>query len=856
MRTRRRVPPRKPRLRLRTRSKGIALRSFFAGVCLLENPFPIDGIYDYRIPEELDGDVVPGAFVTVPFGITNQRRLALVCELRETSRYQELKSVIAVCPDQISLDAEMLGLCSFMKQRTLCSTGDAVRAMIPASALSRLCSVFSLSPHHIPTDSDELSSSDLFVYEYLKSHGETDTASLRDRFGAGVELRLKRMCARGYLQKRVILKGASEGLTRRIWELAVSPAEAQELLNDFYEDKRGRLLTSSKQKDIVECLLHTEEALTASELCERADVTESPLKTLLKKNILRCYDLRVDRNPYASMPFVGQEPIRLSEEQSEAVEKISALAFSGEAKAALLHGVTGSGKTSVMTALIDRLLEKGRGVILLLPEIALTPQSVSIFCARYGERVSVIHSGLSSGERYDAFCRIRDGLSDVVIGTRSAVFAPVKNLGAIIIDEEQEHTYKSDQNPKYHARDIARYRCNHHKALMLLASATPSLESYRKAKEGVYTLLRLTKRFGDAVLPRVEIADMREESGKGNLSPMGERLARELCRVTETGEQAILFLNRRGYNHFLSCRSCGGAVTCPSCSVAMTYHTRKGTYREGDMVCHWCGRRMPLPKVCPSCKSEHLARMGFGTQRVEEELGELLPSAKIMRMDTDTTTSKFAYDEMLSGFRAHKADVLLGTQMVTKGHDFPDVTLVGVLLADASLYLDDYRAAERTFAMLTQVIGRAGRSNKKGMAVIQTNNPDSEIIRLAAAQDYESFYEREIRLRRLLVFPPFCDIALLTLTGSEEHLLLRASTLLGELVKELAEGEYKDVELVTFGPFEAPVYRVDNKYRMRMVIKCRLQKRTLAMFAELLCSFSRKVGKRLTLSVDFNPSNL
>ena len=288
----------------------------------------------------------------------------------------------------------------------------------------------------------------------------------------------------------------------------------------------------------------------------------------------------------------------------------------------------------------------------------------------------------------------------------------------------------------------------------------------------------------------------------------------------------------------------------------MTYHTRKGTYSEGDMVCHWCGRRMPLPKVCPTCKSEHLARMGFGTQRVEEELQALLPKAQILRMDTDTTSSKFAYDEMLSRFRSHGADVLLGTQMVTKGHDFPDVTLVGVLLADASLYLDDYRAAERTFAMLTQVIGRAGRGKKKGMAVIQTNNPDSEVIRLACAQDFDSFYEREIRLRKLLVFPPFCDIALLTLTGSDENILLRGSTMLSQSVKELAEGDYKDVELITFGPFEAPVYRVDNRYRMRMVIKCRLQKRTLSMFAELLCSFSRKVGRKLNLSIDFNPSNL
>ena len=509
-----------------------------------------------------------------------------------------------------------------------------------------------------------------------------------------------------------------------------------------------------------------------------------------------------------------------------------------------------------MIELIDRLLEEGRGVILLLPEIALTPQSVAIFCARYGERVAVIHSALSQGERYDAYCRIREGRADVVIGTRSAVFSPVKNLGAIIIDEEQEHTYKSDQNPKYHARDVARFRCAHNKALMLLASATPSLESYRKAKEGVYTLVTLKERYGAARLPRVEVADMRREAGGGVLSPLGERLAAELCRVTEAGEQSILFLNRRGYNHFVSCRSCGEAVTCPRCSVALTYHTRKGTYREGELVCHWCGHRAPLPEECPACKSPHLARQGFGTQRVEEELGTLLPSARVLRMDTDTASSKLSYDRMLGAFRAHEADVLLGTQMVTKGHDFPDVTLVGVLMADSSLYLDDYRAAERTFAMLTQVIGRAGRAEKEGLAVIQTANPDSEIIRLACAQDYEAFYEREIRLRRLLVFPPFCDIALMTLSGMLETEVLRASTLLSAMLQKKHTESYADVELVTFGPFEAPVYRVDNKYRMRMVIKCKLTRRTLALFAEILTEFSIKIGRSIHLGIDFNPSGL
>lgn len=832
----------------------MTVKSCIAGVCLLDNPFPIDGVYDYRIPEELCEDVRPGVFVTVPFGTANHRRTGLVCEVRGRSDYEELKTVVSVCPERLSLDEEMRGLCDFMKQRMLCTTGDAVRAMIPASALSRLITLYTPVPGHIPTDSDELQSSDLFVYEYVCKRKEASGAAVRDRLGAGVEASLRRLVRQEYLQKRVVLKEGTAELTEKRFGLAIAAEDAKRLLAGEKVEKLR--LTSSQQKAVLKALGESGEQLTAKELKTRAEVSDAPIKALVEKGIVTASEQRIERNPYATARFVGQTPLTLNGEQEEAVKTLTELAFSDSAKAALLHGVTGSGKTVVMTALIDRLLESGRGVILLLPEIALTPQSVSIFCARYGQRVAVIHSGLSAGERYDAYCRIQSGDADLVIGTRSAVFAPVRNLGAIIIDEEQEHTYKSDQNPKYHARDIARYRCSHHKGLMLLASATPSLESYYKAKEGVYTLVRLTKRFGGARLPEVCVADMRRETQGGNLSPLGTRLMEELCRVHAKREQAVLFLNRRGYNHFISCRTCGEAVLCPNCSVALTYHTRRGTYAEGDLVCHWCGRRMPLPRLCPSCHSEHLARMGFGTQRVEEELQKLLPTASVLRMDADTTATKHAYDEMLGAFRSHESDVLLGTQMVTKGHDFPDVTLVGVLLADASLYLDDYRASERTFSMLTQVIGRAGRGEKHGIAVIQTNNPDSDVIRLACAQDYETFYEREIRLRRQLVFPPFCDIALLTLVGAFENELLKASQLLAKQIQVMTKGEYRDVALITFGPFEAPVYRVDNKYRMRMVIKCKLTRRTLSMFEKLLSDFSFKVGKKTTLSIDFNPSSL
>ena len=411
-------------------------------------------------------------------------------------------------------------------------------------------------------------------------------------------------------------------------------------------------------------------------------------------------------------------------------------------------------------------------------------------------------------------------------------------------------------DPKYHARDVARYRTAYHGALLLLCSATPSLESYKRAKEGRYTLLTLKKRPAGAILPEVTVADMRGEAGGGNLSPLGGELTAALREELEKGDQAILFLNRRGYNHVVSCRSCGKPITCPACSVSMTYHTKPHTYNEGELICHLCGRRQPLPQTCPDCGSEHLARLGYGTQRVEQELGEIFTDRKVLRMDTDTTSSRYAYEEMLGAFRRHEADVLLGTQMVTKGHDFPDVTLVGVLMADASLYLDDYRAAERTFSMLTQVVGRAGRAEKRGRAIIQTCNPDHEVIRLACKQDYETFYEREIELRRLLVFPPFCDIALLTLSHRDERTLFAGARQLTDLFKKAIGGEYRDVQVVVFGPFEAPVYRAEGRYRMRLVVKCKLTKRTRALFASLLAGFRQGWGDLPQISVDFNPTNL
>ncbi len=610
----------------------------------------------------------------------------------------------------------------------------------------------------------------------------------------------------------------------------------------------GKLRLGTAERRAVVYLQNGEVSETV--LREQADVSPTTLKNLVSKGLLRVRTKELFRNPYADRVKEPDES-PLSEEQEKAAGELSSLALSGNPCAAMLYGVTGSGKTRVVKAVIDRVLEAGRTAIVLVPEISLTGQTVDLFCRFFGERVAVIHSGLSAGERLDAFKRIRAHEVDVVIGTRSAVFAPLENIGVIVIDEEQEHTYKSDMNPKYHARDVARYRAAKNGALMLLASATPSVESFWKAKSGVYSLVTLKNRYGKAVLPEVLFADLREDAAKGKLSPIGTVLSGEIEANLSRGEQTVLFVGRRGYHNFVSCAMCGEVVTCPNCSVSLTYHREP----SGDLLkCHYCGHTQTVPDKCPKCGSEHLGRRGFGTQLVAEELAAKFPAARVLRMDADSTAGKFAHEEILSKFRSHEADILIGTQMVTKGHNFPDVTLVGVISADSALYLNDFRATERTFALLTQVIGRAGRAEKPGRAVIQTYNPDNDTLRLSAAQDYEGFYANAIPLRQSLVFPPFCEFLLLAVTGGEEKDVLETSAKLNARLDELLKSDYADVSLYKFGPFEAPVYRVNNIYRMRIILKCAVTKRVRELTRRLLYEFSKNAGA--TVSADVNPNGL
>ena len=659
-----------------------------------------------------------------------------------------------------------------------------------------------------------------------------------------VKTALSLLCKGGEVERRFVRTPDTVPKTARFYTLVPTGEERASLL------RADGPLT---EKCRAVCLFLNEEGgLFRDEITDRLNISDAPIKTLLKKGVLREEQREISRNPYLALSKKRDtEPVALSRAQSAAYEEINAVYEKKAPACVLLHGVTGSGKTKVMIKLLDRALSEGGQAILLVPEIALTPQTVGIFCARYGERVSVLHSSLSTGERFDAYRKILHGEADLVIGTRSAVFAPLSRLSLILIDEEHEHTYKSDAAPRYHTREVAAFRSGEHRAMTLLASATPTVESYYKAKQGKYTLVSLSERYGGTLLPATEIIDMRDELRAGNTSPISRRLSEALTETVEEGKQAALFLNRRGYHHTVSCRGCGEPLICPHCSISLTHHADyTGTY----LLCHACGTKRPMPDACPSCGGGHLSFLGAGTQKVQAVLQEAGDGLRVLRMDADTTSRKSSYERILNRFRQKDADVLLGTQMVTKGLNFPNVTLVGVVvLADTSLYTHDFRAAERTFALLTQVIGRAGRAGEIGRAVIQTFSPEHSVIRLAAKQDYPAFYKEEIAFRRAMCYPPFCDLVIVGLSGTDEGALLAATAEARELLLSLLRKAEGNPAYALYGPLEAGAYKVAEKYRLRLLIKCRLSPSLRKLYGTFLADFGAS-HPTVGITVDFNPT--
>ena len=798
-------------------------------IALLDAPPAIDRDFDYLVPPHLADGAARGRVAAVPFGRGDHISYGVILSVsEEDGSGRLLKPLAALLPESFTLTEPMLRLGAFLSEYTLASLGQSCRAMLPSAALGRVSERYYAAEDAPPSPLADL----------LREHPGMGAEEIVGRVSKSA---LAAALRAGTVYRRDTVSESASPKTIAFYRAVGDRAALGALCAE-----EARTLRSPGQKRLLALLLEADE-WEEKDLIQKSGATKTNLTALVFKGYASKREEEATRLPFTPSE-AHREPIVLSRQQTAAYRTLRDLTLTREPRAALLYGVTGSGKTKVMLRLLDDVLAEGRRAIVMVPEISLTPQTVGIFCSRYGEGVAVIHSALSTGERFDAFRRCKEGQVRLVIGTRSAVLAPLDNVGLIVIDEEHEHTYKSDQDPKYHARDVAAFRCKESGATLLLASATPSVESYYRAQTGRYTLVKLTERFGNAALPDVTLADMREELRRGNTSPLSDVMYEALKDTVEDGGQAILFCNRRGYSSAVSCRSCGEALTCPNCSVALTHHA---SYAGGYLLCHTCGYRIRPPKECPSCGSDRLAYMGFGTQKAEGEIESFLGEGRVMRMDADTTTGKAAYDRLLSKFRRREADVLLGTQMVTKGHDFPDVTLSGVLLADAALHMNDYRAGERAFALITQVVGRAGRGKRPGRAIIQTYCPDHDVITLAAAQDYEKFYEREIVLRRTTCFPPFCDIGQIMLQStSEEELLRVAAATLEELKGELA---LRDLPVELYGPLEMPTYKAGGKYRLKFVLKCRLNAKIRAFLGEFLRGFSKK-GGGVTLSVDLNPT--
>ena len=798
----------------------------------------VDKPYTYSIPAKLSGRVRPGIRVAVPFGGSRPREGVVLALGGAADR--RLKPILDVLDDEPLLSERQLQLAMWMRERFFCTVMDGIRAMLPAGLWYRVSPVYCLPDGMDSERAYELAGSSknerLILDAVLGHGGRCELSDIELLFGAkNPGPALASLVKKGALAADAeAVRRAGDKTIRKV-TLAVSPEEALEQA----EKNRRALRQSAVLRVLAE--LHT---AAVADICYFTGATREAVKSLEKKGLVTVSRQEVYRRPDYASGERQPMPV-LNDDQQKAFEGLRELLQSGSPQAALLFGVTGSGKTTIYIRLIDEVLRRGRSAILLVPEIALTPQMLQTFSGHFGDSVAVLHSSLSMGERYDEWKRIRSGDAKLVIGTRSAIFAPAADLGIVIIDEEQEDTYKSETTPRYHARDIAKYLCAHSGALLLLGSATPDVGSRYFAETGRYRLFRLPGRYNEMRLPEVRIADMKLELKHGNATSISSLLRGEIEENLRRDEQTILFINRRGASKMVTCMECGHVYKCPNCTANLTYHS------VGDrLICHYCGHVRPRDRVCPECGGR-LSFTGSGTQKVVEELEELFPETPILRMDTDSVAPVGSHRTLFERFRAERIPILVGTQMVTKGLNFENVTLVGVLSADQSLYNSDYRAGERTFSLITQVIGRSGRFEKPGRAVIQTFTPENEIIRQAARQDYDSFYEDEIALRRLTGTPPFSDMYVLTAAGEDEDAVLRCCRDIRAAMLRLT----RDIpESRVLGPAPLPIARIGGVWRYRVTVEAPEKSPIRATVSQALmeCNNS-KIYRGVSLYADYNP---
>lgn len=768
----------------------------FAEVAVENTLYAFDMLYSYEVPENLSACVSAGERVVVPFGRGNKKRIGLVFGITSELPLAKTKPIDAVIDENPVISEELLRLCRWIRDNTFCTYFDAFRTILPPGL------GYSLKTLYSPDEKfdGELDKKEESLVKQLK------TAD-KGTFSALVEANrptVKTLVEKGALVEQTAAK-------RRVGDESVRMVRVCE----EYDEE---LKLTPKQKSVVE-FLEEVGAASVHETCYGCAVTEAVVKRLVEKNVLETFENAVFRTENGDDASESPDDIVFSVKQQKVFDGLFELMNDPSPQCALLRGVTGSGKTSVFIRLINEALKQGKTAIMLVPEISLTPQMVGKFRRLFGNEVALMHSSLSLGERADEYRRIRSGRAHIVIGTRSAVFAPVENLGLIVIDEEGEGTYKSENPPRYHARDIAKQRCFAQNALLLLASATPSLESCYNACEGRYKLFEIDERYNNAVLPDVYIIDMQQERQNGNISTFSMPLINELEENLRRGEQSILLLNRRGYHTSVRCLTCGKPLECPNCSMPMTYHKV-----NDSVICHYCGYMRRLDKVCPACGGKYFNMKGEGTQLIEDELSEMLPAARILRMDADTTSSKFAFEKNFSAFGSGEYDIMVGTQMIAKGLDFPNVTLVGVLKTDNSLYATDFRAYERTFSLITQVVGRAGRSGKKGRAMIQTFSPEHYVINMAAAQNYPAFYKEEIALREAQFYPPFCDVVTFGFSAADNGRCRAAAKRFAAMLADNARPFGERVPLRILGPAQSVVGKINGRYRWRLFVKCKNSK--------------------------------
>ncbi|MEH7388305.1 primosomal protein N' [Bacillus sp. JJ1521] len=785
-----------------------------------------DKPYDYIVPDKWSDLIVTGMRVVVPFGPRKVQGFVMsLSEKAEVDKLKEIHSLLDLTP---ALNEELLHIGKWLTEKTLCFTISALQAMLPSAMRAKYEKEIRLLD---PAKRNELEPA---IQASFEQHNEVhwDDAEKNDLLHI-----YQKDIKKGHLEVVYNVKNRSNKKTMKQVQLSLSTEETEKVIQELSA-------SAKKQKQVLEFLLKNPKSIFLKELLQKVGVTDSTIRTMVKKGYITEQNVEVYRDPYADKHFEQTQPMSLTDEQQNAITPILASIEDVFHKVFLMYGVTGSGKTEVYMQAIDAVLKKGKEAIVLVPEISLTPQMVSRFKGRFGSRVAVMHSGLGIGEKYDEWRKIYRKEVSVVVGARSAIFAPFENIGIIIIDEEHESSYKQEDNPRYHARDVAIFRGQLHNAPVILGSATPTLESFARASKNVYELIALKERVNSRPLPTVEIVDMREELRNGNRSMFSNVLFEKLTARLERNEQSVLFLNKRGHSSFVMCRDCGYVANCPHCDISLTYHRPHHRLR-----CHYCGYETFMPNTCNECGSEHIRFFGTGTQKVEEELAKVLPEARVIRMDVDTTSRKGAHEKLLKEFGEGRADILLGTQMIAKGLDFPNVTLVGVLTADTMLNLPDFRSSEKTFQLLTQVSGRAGRHELPGEVVIQSYTPEHYSIELASHHNYDGFYQNEMHIRKAHAYPPFYYLALVTVTHPE----LTKTVDVAEKIAIYLRKSLSNQSII-LGPVTSPIARINNRYRYQCMIKYKNEPNLNKLLKGILDRYQREIAQNsLTLSIDLNP---